>query len=41
MTDEQYNRFEHLRSTVYGQFITELNTDEDMMRGKYASNISR
>ena len=39
MTDDQYNRFEHLRSTVYGQFITELNTDEDMMRGKYASNI--
>ena len=39
MTDEQYNRFEHLRSTVYGQFLDELNTDEDMMRGNYAADI--
>ena len=39
MTDDQYNRFEHLRSTVYGQFLDELNTDEDMMRGHYAANI--
>jgi|TARA_R110002020_G_scaffold9613_1_gene37720 hypothetical protein len=39
MSDNEYRRFEHLRSRVYQPLINEIKIDEDLIKGDYAKDI--
>ena len=37
--DDAYKRFQHLKSSVYGQLLVEFQTDDDLITGNFAKSI--
>ena len=37
--DDAYKRFQHLKTSVYGQLLAEFKTDDDLINGNFARSI--